>query len=241
MTDTLLQDLIPSVDLEIAAPEGAELAEVPMREFDQLDSKGEGQDRADAMALYQVYEGLAHLRSGSIGNTHKIAKLAIQHLWQQTRLPAPRHTHNKPLDYPWSKRARDLFFAGDTSGNLVFEHVRPLSTLVEVLFAIVEEAGDDSREKFYQKLVEEHSHLNFTVISNEDNTLLDKAGLRSKMVPGGPWARYELVGLMREQFKSITEDERFSPDMIVGHRGRFAKPKKVKARNPRAKKPAATK
>ena len=262
MTDNLIQEPIISVNPELLVldveapvtdtpesetPVASEVAadpeplKVPMRVFNQLDSKGEDGDRADALELYRVFEGLSHFSDGAFGDTNKIARLAVQHLWQYGKSPYPRHSHNKPLDYPWSEDARNLYFEGKATGNLVLEHVRPLGTLVESLFKIVREGGEDSKEKFYEELIEEHSHLNFTVISNEDNDLLDKAGLRTKLVPGGPWARYEMVGLMREQFKSITEDERFSPDSIKGRRGRFIKPKKVRAKKPRVKKAVVTK
>lgn len=263
MTDNLIQEPIVSVDPELLvldveapvtdAPESgtpvatevaadAESLKVPMRVFNQLDSKGEDGDRADALELYRIFEGLTHFSDVAFGDTNKIARLAVQHLWQYGKSPYPRHSHNKPLDYPWSEHARNLYFEGKATGNLILEHVRPLGTLVESLFKIVrEEGGEESIEKFYQKLIEEHSHLNFTVISNDDNDLLDKAGLRTKLVPGGPWARYEMVGLMREQFKSITEDERFSPDLIKGRRGRFVKPKKVRAKKTRVKKVAVAK
>ena len=230
MTDTLLREhentTAPLTDIPTSESSIPEAPASTMRESHQLDSKGEVQDRADALALHKIYEGLLFLRKGAPGDAQKIARLAVQHLWQQPNMPYPRHTHNKPLDYPWSEKARELYFAGNTTGNLVLEHMRPISNLVEALFSIVEEGGEHSEEKFYQELITEHANLCFTVIAKEDDDLLTKAGLRKALVAGDDWARYSKVGLMRSQFSAVTEDERFKPDLIKGRRGRFADPKK---------------
>lgn len=181
-----------------------------MRTANQLETFGEDRDRLDAEAIYKVFQGLQLVRTTSKGFVNKLARETIVKIWQEPRMPTLRYTHNKPYDYPWSPPARDLFFNGETVGALVLEHVTPISHLCEEIFIKLSE--DCTEEDVYDLLMESHTPLSFTVITKKEDDLLTSAGLRSNLSElDGEWARYtQALGLLKEDFLAITEDERYS-------------------------------
>jgi hypothetical protein len=181
-----------------------------MRSVKQLETLGEERDRLDAEAIHKVFQGLTLIRSTSKGFVNKLARETIVKIWQEPRMPNLRYTHNKPLDYPWSPLARDLFFNGETVGALVLEHVTPISHLCEEIFTKIAEEGC-TNEDIYDLIMESHAPLSFTVITKKEDDLVTSAGLRSNLSGlEGAWARYtEALGLREEHFLAVTEDERY--------------------------------
>ncbi len=201
-----------------------------MRISNQLDSFGDVQDRLDAAAIHKVFQGLQIIRSTS-GFTNKLARESIVKIWQEPRMPKMRYTHNKPLEYPWSPLARDLFFNGETVGALVLEHVVPISHLCDDIFITLNEANCTD-EKIYNLLIKSHSPLSFTIITKAEDDVVTGAGLRSALSElDGEWARYEqALGLKEEHFKAITEDDRYSEYLAEQLRAKEQKSKIIETR-----------
>lgn len=176
----------------------------------QLNSFGEERDRLDAAAIHTVLRGLKTVRPHSTGFVNKLARESIVKIWQEPRMPELRYTHNKPLEFPWSPLARDLFFTGETVGALVLEHVIPISHLRDEIFDKIDEE-DCTDEVIYDLIIKSHTPLSFTVITKAEDNLLTSAGLRSALSElDGEWARYsQALGLNKDDFRAVTEDERY--------------------------------
>ena len=198
------------------------------RSTDQLDSLGEARDRADSEAIYSIYKALQPLASRRLAVVNRALREAIQKIWQEPRMPKGKDrifSHNKPLDFPWSPNARDLYFGNKAdaavaiTGQLVLEHVTPINILVNDLLAKVAEA-DCTEEKFFELLQAEHRQLSFVVLTKEDDNALTRAGLKAAGVTGegiSAWARYESgCGLKEEDFLAITADPRFGAELVSG-------------------------
>lgn len=181
------------------------------RDKNQLDTKGELVDRADAKAIYEVYRGLQSVRCASTGYVHRAAREAIQKIWQEPRMPSPKLTHNKPLAYPWSPKARELFFSGKgTEGALVLEHVTPISILRDKIFDEVSKS-DCTEETIYKLLQEEHQPLNFTIITKEEDKKLGAKFKNSVSAKESAYGRYEeALNLKEEDFLAATKDPRYA-------------------------------
>lgn len=185
-----------------------------MRVENQLEPLGEDRDRRDAAAIHEIYKGLGLVRStsDSKGYPNQAAREAIVKIWQEPRMPKPRHTHNKPLEYPWSQDARDLYFAGKTSHKLVLEHVRPISHLRDELFEAVSKPGCTDQE-IHDLLVKAHKNLCFAIITKAEDDRMTAAGLRTALADAeGDWARYEqALQLTEDHFGSVINDDRYVP------------------------------
>lgn len=191
------------------------------RSTDQLDSLGEDRDRTDSGAIYAIYKALQPLASRRLAVVNRALREAIQKIWQEPRMPKGKDrafSHNKPLDFPWSPKARDLYFRSKSDppvtikGQLVLEHVVPINILVNDLLAKVAEA-DCTEEKFLELLREEHRQLSFVVLTKEDDNELTRAGLKAAGVNelgASAWARYEVgCGLKEDDFLAVTADPRY--------------------------------
>ena len=181
-----------------------------MRSENQLETFGEDRDRLDAEAIHKVFQGLILIRTTSKGFVNKLARETIVKIWQEPRMPRLRYTHNKPLEYPWSPLARDLFFNGETVGALVLEHVTPISHLCEEIFTKIAEERC-TNDDIYDLIMKSHAPLSFTVITKTEDDLVTSAGLRSNLSElEGAWARYtQALSLRQEDFLAVTEDERY--------------------------------
>jgi hypothetical protein len=197
------------------------------RSNNQLDSLGDKRDRADSEAIYSIFKALQPLASRRLAVVNRALREAIQKIWQEPRMPKGKtriFSHNKPLDFPWSPNARDLYFSHRTdasvaiTGQLVLEHVTPINILVNGLLSKVAEV-DCTEEKFYELLLQEHEPLSFVVLTKEDDNALTRAGLKSAGVVeegASAWARYEKgCGLTEEDFIGVTADPRFSGELAA--------------------------
>lgn len=191
------------------------------RDTNQLVSFGAESDFADAAHIRVMLVQLARRFKTHQAKAYSTARDMIVDEWQEARLPDIRHTHNKPIVYPWSKMARDLFFAGDTSSKLVLEHVVPADHLVKkVLFPAVENP-DFTDQMMLDLLVKEHSGLVLAVISKAEDRMIDLKKLRNVHIESDDsWARYKLAGLDTSTFMALIDDDRFDPlTMLVKGRG----------------------
>lgn len=206
-----------------------------MRDENQFDSLGEQRDAADLEALYGMYSSLAptlhrarnapalSLESRGKKDMGLMLRLGIVHIWQEPRLAGFRtkeskrliHTHNKPLHYPWSKHARDLFFkskadSSSLSGALVTEHAVPVDIYAKQLQELIIQGC--TKQEWIDAFLESQSGLVLTVITKEDNKRLDGVKLRKTMSADdpSPWARYAAAGLPREDFMALTDDPRWT-------------------------------
>lgn len=187
---------------------------------DQLDSLGDELDRADSDAIYSIFKALQPLTSPRLAKVKERAlREAVQKIWQEPRMPKNRFAHNKPLDYPWSPNARDLYFAhkADPSISLAnrldLEHVTPISILTTQLQE--ESAGTGCTPEVFLGLIKKaHKPLCFAILTSEDHQSLGKGKKGAAAVAGEGitvWTRYEVgFGLKKEDFMSVTEDPRFA-------------------------------
>jgi hypothetical protein len=180
------------------------------RDTNQLNTKGESVDRADAKAIYEVYKGLQSVRCASPSYVHRAAREAIQKIWQEPRMPSLKFAHNKPLAYPWSPKARELFFSGKaTGGALVLEHVTPISILRDKIFDEISKP-DCTEETIYKLLQEEHKPLSFTIITKKEDTELGRKFKNSVSTKEGAYGRYEeALNLKEEDFLPATQDPKY--------------------------------
>lgn len=202
------------------------------RDTNQLDSKGEKIDRADAKAIYEVYKGLQSVRCASTSYVHRAAREAIQKIWQEPRMPSLKTSHNKPLAYPWSPKARDLILSGKaTKGALVLEHTTPISILRDKIFDEVSKE-DCTEETIYNLLKKEHEELSFVILTKAEDTKLGKKFRNSLSSRESAYGRYEeALGLTETDFISATKDDRY-PQWIANQEKikEEEKAKKAKAR-----------
>lgn len=187
-----------------------------MRVRNQLNLLGEDRDRRDAAAIREICKGLELVRSASKSTSYpnRAAREAIVKIWQEPRMPKPRHKHNKPLEYPWSQDARDLYFAGNTSNTLVLEHVRPISHLRDEVFAAVVLPGCTD-QTIYDIMIGAQKWMNFAIITKAEDDRLTSAGLRTALADAeGDWARYEqALNLTKDHFLAVTDDPRYVPNV----------------------------
>jgi hypothetical protein len=109
-----------------------------------------------------------------------------------------------------------LFFGGRTTGSLKLEHVKPVKHLVQnVLFPAVEDP-DLTDEMFLEMLIAEHSRLSFTVVTEVEDNLINKAGLRHTHVEDeDDWARYKESKIDTSTFIALVDDDRFDEETMT--------------------------
>lgn len=210
----------PELTVPLSPSEVLANLNLKLRDKNQLVSFGIESDFADAAHIRAILVQLARRYKTHEAKAYSQARGMLVDEWQEARLPAVRHTHNKPVEYPWSKTARDLFFAGDTSNTLVLEHVVPADHLVKkVLFPAVEDP-DFTDQMMLDLLIKEHSGLIFTVISKAEDRIIDSKKLRNVHIESDDgWARYKEAGLDTSTFMALIDDDRFDPVTMLKTRG----------------------
>lgn len=192
----------------------------------QLTSLGDELDRADSDAIYSIFKALQPLTSPRLLKVKRRAlREAVQKIWQEPRMPAgeSRFAHNKPLDYPWSPNARDLYFAHRADPSVIIknrldlEHVTPIGILTDELEALSIDAACTA-DSFFDRLKEVHVPLCFAVLTRDDHLALGRAKMKAATVTGegvSVWARYAAIGLKEEDFMAVTADPRFAADLVA--------------------------
>lgn len=196
--------------------------ELVRRDVFQLESFGE-RDLLDAAKMRQTLAIWAQDRTAKKSPAYGIARKILVDAWQEARLPDACFDRIRPIEYPWSESARDLFFAGKTKGNITLEHVKPASYLLkEILFPAAEDP-ECTDEVFLDLLIREHSRLSFTVVTDFEDKMINQAGFRDRHVESeDDWARYRLSGIDPSNFMALFEDERFDRGtMIKSWRGKL--------------------
>lgn len=207
-----------------------------MLDENQFESLGEQRDTADLDTLYQIYSSLGmtldraltapagSLEARGVKDIGLILRLSIVHVWQEPRMVRTGtneklHGHGKPLLYPWSKRARDLFFDSisddsvSLSGQLVGEHCVPIDVHRKHLQGLI--LAGCTKQEWVDAFLESQSGLNFAIVTKKDDRGLDKKKLRTVLLAGdpSPWARYAAAGLPRESFMALVDDPRWEAYM----------------------------
>lgn len=190
--------------------------ELKLRVTNQLISLGEERDLKDAGKIRGTLALWAPDRNDKRSPALSIARKILVDAWQEARLPDPIFDRIRPIEYPWSESARDLFFAGKTKGAITLEHVKPASYLLKnVLFPAAEDPNVTD-EMFLDLLNAEHSRLSFTIVSKLEDDMINKAGFRDRHVEDvDDWARYTLSGIDVSTFKALSDDERFDKDTML--------------------------
>jgi hypothetical protein len=201
---------VPAPKLSTTADADDLARKLALRDAYQLEEFPE-QDLKDAAKIRGILAALAPERNAVDLAT---AKIQLVKRWQEPRLPHPRHDRIRPIVYPWSETARDLFFAGKTTGNLTLEHVKPVSYLIEeVLFPAAEDTNCTD-QMFLDLLVKEHSRLSFTVVTEVEDNMLNFAKLKNRHVESeDDWARYKEAKIDTSTFMALTDDPRFKAMM----------------------------
>lgn len=202
---------------------------------DQLDSLGVERDAADLDTLFSLFTSLGRTleiarkapagapAGRGKGDVGRILRASVALLWQEPRLPGggmrpkQKHDHNKPFAFPWSEKARDVYFAKkadpsqSTANKLVLEHTYPVKLLAGELLKMISE--DCTKEQWTKFFLEAHKGLSFVILTREEDGALTKAGLRSAIVPvdqdASPLARYIKAGVQGE-FMSLLDDPRWT-------------------------------
>jgi hypothetical protein len=190
--------------------------ELKLRVTNQLISLGDERDLKDAGKIRGTLALWAPDRRDKRSPAGSIARKILVDAWQEARLPDPIFDRIRPIEYPWSESARDLFFAGKTKSAITLEHVKPASYLLkEVLFPAAEDPNVTD-EMFLDLLNAEHSRLSFTIVSKLEDDMINHAGFRDKHVESeDDWARYTLSGIDTSTFMALVDDERFDKDTML--------------------------
>lgn len=156
-------------------------------------SKPEAQDDlADAALIAAVANAVAEWRAARQRDRSdlKLLREAVWYYWERPRLPRPLIAGKYPRSVLWSAAARAAHDENPKRpGGLVIEHSRPTTLILNEL--LMSAPLDASRA-----LAILVSAGNFVVISREENSALERAGVgRSGWNEDDPLARYRVAGL----------------------------------------------
>lgn len=180
----------------------------------QLEDLGEERSLADAQYIYDVFK--AHItyednmnKSGekySMASVNVVDRNALQKMWEEARIPKEKYSHNKPYDFPWSKKARELYAKGGDMARLFhLEHTLELKTIKDEAIRRMglvqgEEGAIRSGEDMLDYLVETHRGTTFVILTAEEHSRLSKGDpSKSEDV----WAFYERNGIYRKDCISL--------------------------------------
>lgn len=198
-----------------------DLSDAVTRSSDQLDSLGDEKDLKDATAILTVFRGLLDIRDGYKSFSNRLARLTVQHLWEEPRKPrSPDPDAPQPIVYPWSPDARKAAIDRNTVGNLVFEHTTPLVQVCDEIFQRLADPDFD-QHAMLDHLREIYRGLCFVVITKADDKKLTNAGWRNTSPdPTDPWSRYKSgLGLGADDFKSLAADPEYKRARSERRRG----------------------
>lgn len=119
----------------------------------------------------------------------KVLRESLWFVWQAPRLQRPLVRSKYPRNAPWTALARASYADNPGgSGDLVMEHVEPISLLIRSLL----EAPQEGRG-----FIETLNHaLRFCVVTTAEDKLLSAAKVgASTPESDDPWIRYRLAGI----------------------------------------------
>lgn len=151
-------------------------------------------DNADLSLILNVVKAFqAHAEATRRPSSIKPLREVIFFQWEGPRLP-PGGTRSAQL--PHSPAARAQRATGDHSG-LVYEHVRPLSTVIRQLLDHAPEDVDSLRAIL-------DATADRVVITKVEDAALTAAGLRDTTPNSNdPWSRYRTLGLEKIDFTPL--------------------------------------
>lgn len=198
----------------------------------QLRDLGEERERTDSDAVYEMLDHLRQMTSThpvSLQLRDRAARTSIEHIWQLPRMPGNglgrgRRTvkrsslifsHNKPLNYPWSPKARNAYFdflrdpSKGLTNRLDTDHLTPIGTLAEDLMSELERGMD--RIQFFELIREVHKPFCFAILTQAEHRGMGKEFKAGRIAEGvSLFARYrEALGLAEEDLISVHEDPRW--------------------------------
>lgn len=205
----------------------------------QLNDLGEARERDDSDAVYELLDHLRQLTSTNgkaVQIRDRAAREAIDHIWQLPRMPGNNlgrgrrlvkrstliFSHNKPLIYPWSPKARDAFFAfvADPSQGLTntldTDHITPIGTLAADLMSELE--GGMTRDEFFVRIHEVHEPFCFAILTQKEHRGMSGDHKSGRIGDGvSLFVRYqEALGLDESDLISVLEDPRWEEARRAG-------------------------
>lgn len=193
-----------------------------MRIGNQLESLGEERDLHDAEALRGMFAiwGPDSKRPKSPSND--ILRRTLLVGWLNPRLPYPCFNQNLPIEYPWSKDARDHFFKGEPGSKLTLDHVKPISYMIREVLIPAAANPECTDQMFLELLRAEYSNLRFTVLTKIEDRRVDKCGSADTYIDyADEWERYAVAGIDPSDFMMLTDDPRFDAGTMTSrNRGR---------------------
>lgn len=155
-----------------------------------MDSK----DAADAQLVADIADALRtwQARTGRPAAT-KVLREAVWFYWQNPRLPRPLINGKYPRAAMWSHDAAEMVLAGaaEARGQLVIEHIEPMSRLLRSLINTPEDAG-----RVAELLGD---GLRVVVVTRAESDALPDSG--------DPDERYASAGLTLSDFRSLDDWE----------------------------------
>ena len=190
---------------------------VNLTNFDnQFRSLGKERDLADAQYIYDIF--CAHInyvkemdKQGvkySLATVNVVDRNAFHKIWEEVRIPKDRISHNKPVEFPWSKNARELYIkGGDLSRKFHLEHILELKTIKnEAIRRMMLGSSEKDTIKDGGDMLDYLNGLNretaFLILTSEEHKKLSK-GDESKVE--NPWAYYEKNGIYKKDCISLKE------------------------------------
>lgn len=145
----------------------------------------------------------------------RLANKALVTFWETPRLPYPKFTHNKPHSVLWSEASRDIYFSSEAiNARLILEHIYPTDLKAKGLLELIDETIS-TPEAMVQWLQETYSGISLTVITKDEDRLLEGKYRAVVTEDGDVWGRYKAVGIKTEPFLPLTDDPRYATGAIV--------------------------
>lgn len=145
----------------------------------------------------------------------RLANKSLVTFWETPRLPYPKFTHNKPHSLLWSEASRDIYFSGEAiNARLILEHIYPTDLKAKGLLELIDETIS-TPEAMVQWLQETYSGISLTVITKDEDRLLEGKYRAVVTEDGDVWGRYKAVGIKTESFLPLTDDPRYATGAIV--------------------------
>ena len=157
-------------------------------------------DEADADFLMAVFAAARQWESQMGRLTpSKVLRECLWFVWQAPRLPQPLVRSKYPRSAPWTAAARAAYAADPRGrGDLVMEHIEPVSGLVRTLLAAPTE-----RAAFIRTLSDA---LRFCVVTRGEDRMLAAAKVaKHTPVSEDPWVRYRLAGIDVSQIRPLDD------------------------------------
>lgn len=158
----------------------------------------------------------------------RLANKSLVTFWETPRLPYPKFTHNKPHCLLWSEAARDIYFSGEAiNARLILEHIYPTDLKAKLLLELID-VTVCTPEDMLKWIQDTYSGISLTVITKDEDRLLEGKYRAVVTEDGDVWGRYKAVGILTDSFLPLTEDTRYATQVSVRGVNNGKKSAKVK-------------